>query len=179
MLLAIPYQALEVGKVHMDPFKPDRKYRPLAPLTYRDASVDTLDLTLVTPPLSLVSYDTTRNRLVLDTTPFTMFNTKFTTLQEYIVSAMHFHRMTFFRRNIEYDTLHAMLQPLLVGNHLTVYTHPNLPVQNEKGEVCPLSDVKSMCHLRVVIRIHGILQFEGRSGTQLRIQHSIPKAFLA
>lgn len=179
MLLAIPYQTLELGKIHMDPFKPDRKHRPLAPLTYRDASVETLDLTLVTPLLSFLSYDSTRNRLVLDTAPYPIFNTKFTTLQEYIVSAMYFHRMTFFKRDIDYDTLHSMLQPLLVGQQLTVYTHPSFPVQAEDGTVCSLSDVKTPAKLRVVIRIHGILQFEGRSGLQLRIQHSIPKLYMS
>jgi hypothetical protein len=179
MLLAIPYQALEVGKVHMDPFKPDRKHRPLASLTYKDASVETLDLTLVTPALPLLGYDVTRNRLLLDTSSFPIFNTKFTTLQEYIVAAMHFHRATFFGKEIDYDSLHGMLQPLLVGHTLTVYTHPNLPVQTEEGTYCALSDVKTPAKLRVVIRIHGILEFEGRSGTQLRIQHSIPKLYLS
>ena len=133
MLLAIPYQTLEVGKVHMDPFKPDRKHRPLAPLTYKDASVETLDLTLMTPALSIVSYDEARNRLVLDTSAYPIFNTKFTTLQEYIISAMHFHRTTFFEKDISYESLHSMLQPLLVGHQLTVYTHPSMPVVAEDG----------------------------------------------
>jgi hypothetical protein len=180
MLLAIPYQTLEVGKVHIDPFKPDRKHRPLASLTYRDASVETLDLTLVTPALPLVSYDPTRNRLVLDASTFPIFITKFTTVQEYVVSAMHFHRTTFFGKEIDYETLHAMLQPLLVGQQLTVYTHPSMPIHNEEGAVSTLSEMKSDAKLRVVIRIHGILQFEGRSGgMQLRIQHSIPKIYKA
>lgn len=180
MLLAIPYQTLEVGKIHMDPFKPDRKHRPLASLTYKDASVETLDLTLMTPALPVVSYDPARNRLVLDTTDYHIFGTKFTTLQEYIVSAMHFHRATFFGKEIDYEVLHGMLQPLLVRQQLTVYVHPSMNVYNEKGESCPLSEVGTDAKLRIVIRIHGILQFEGRSGaTQLRIQHSIPKIYRA
>jgi hypothetical protein len=179
MLLAIPYQTLEVGKVHMDPFKPDRKHRPLASLTYRDASVETLDLTLVTPALPVASYDPARNRLVLDTTAYPIFNTKFTTLQEYIVSAMHFHRATFFGKDIDYEELHGMLQPLLVGQQLTVYIHPSMTVHKEGGGQMTLSEVVGGAKLRVVIRIHGILQFEGRSGaTQLRIQHSIPKIYM-
>jgi hypothetical protein len=177
MLLAIPYHALEIGRVHIDPFRPDRKQRPLAPITYRDDYTTLLDLTLVTPALTLVEYDTARNRLVLDASAFPLFQGKFTALQDYIVNLMHLEGNNFFGKTIGPDALRSMLQPLLVGQQLIVYTYPSLPVQLTEDTTCNLSEMKSGSKLSIALRIHGILEFQGRSGTQLRIQHSVAKIY--
>jgi hypothetical protein len=175
MLLAVPYHALEIGRVHIDPFRPDRKGRPLAPLTYRDTYINTLDLTLITPALTLVEYDTARNRLVLDTSAFPLFQAKFATLQDYIVNLMHLEGNSFFGKTMGLEQLRTRLQPLFVGQHLIVYSYPNLLVQLKGDTVCNLSEVKSGMKLSLALRIHGILEFQGRSGAQLRIQHSVAK----
>lgn len=181
--MAIPYQTLEVGKVHLDNFRADRKGRPLAPLTYKDASVDLGDLTLLTPDLPVVRYDTLRStgtatatggtretpivrqaeRLVLDVTAAPVFQTKLNTLQEYIAASLYLHRLTFFGKDMSAEEVKAMLQPLLVGPHLHLY----IQARETTSEVSKV---------RALVRIHGILKFESRSGTlQLRIQHSVPK----
>jgi len=181
MLLAIPYQTLEVGKVHIDSFRADRKGRPLAPLTYKDASVDLGDLTLLTPDLPVVRYDTLRStgatagsrempvvrqaeRLVLDVTAAPVFQTKLNTLQEYIAASLYLHRLTFFGKDMSAEEVKAMLQPLLVGPHLHLYVQARDTALESPPKV------------RALVRIHGILKFESRSGAlQLRIQHSVPK----
>jgi hypothetical protein len=176
MLLAIPYQTLEVGKVHLDSFRIDRKGRPLAPLTYKDASVDLGDLTLLTPDLPVVRHDSLRpsptsprtlgaERLVLDITAAPVFQTKLNTLQEYIAASLYLHRMTFFGEDLTSEEVKSMLQPLLVGPHLHLYTYSSPSAQGPPPE-----------KVRALVRIHGVLKFENRSGAlQLRIQHSVPK----
>ena len=173
MLLAIPYQTLEVGKVHIDSFRPDRKGRPLAPLTYKDASVDIGDLTILTPELPVVRYDTLRapgtERIVLDVTGTPVFQTKINTLQEYIAASLYLHRMTFFGKELSAEEVKAMLQPLLVGPHLNLYTYtPSHTHTSSDREKVPEK-------VRALLRIHGVLKFDGRGGLQLRIQHSVPK----
>lgn len=177
MLLAVPYHTLEIGRIHIDPFRPDRKQRPLAPLTYRDTYVNTLDLTLMTPPLPLVEYDPMRNRLALDASAFPIFQAKFNAIQDYIVNMMHLEGNAFFGRDIGLDALRAMLQPLLIGQQLVVYTYPTLQVQLKGDTICALSEVKPGTQLVVALRIHGILEFRGRSGMQLRIQHSVARVY--
>jgi hypothetical protein len=178
MLLAIPYQTLEVGKVHLDSFRIDRKGRPLAPLTYKDASVDLGDLTLLTPDLPVVRHDSLRSsnhstgahaeRLVLDITGTHVFQTKLNTLHEYIAASLYLHRLTFFGKDISAEEVKSMLQPLLVGPHLHLYTHAHTRTGNGR-DTAPEK-------VRALVRIHGILKFENRSGAlQLRIQHSVPK----
>lgn len=178
MLLAVPYHTLEIGRIHIDPFRPDRKQRPLAPLTYRDTYINTLDLTLITPSLTLIEYEPLRNRLALDASAFPIFQTKFNALQDYIVNLMHLEGNAFFGRDIGPDALRTMLQPLLIGQQLVVYTYPTLQVQLKEDTVCSLSEVKPGTKLVVALRIHGILEFRGRSGTQLRIQHSVAKVYV-
>jgi hypothetical protein len=207
MLLAIPYQTLEVGKVHIDNFRLDRKGRSLAPLTYKDAFVDLGDLTLLTPDLPVVRSEIfrlagagtgtgagasagagagastagtgtgtgtgtgpERGRLILDVTGFPVFQTKLNTLQEYIAASMYLHRQIFFDKDLSAEEVKAMLQPLLVGPHLYLYTYSSsLPRVSEK--------------VKLVVRIHGILKLGGAAGggrssasterSILRIQHSV------
>jgi hypothetical protein len=179
MLLAIPYQTLEVGKVHIDSFRPDRKGRPLAPLTYKDASVDIGDLTILTPELPVVRYDTLRapgtERIVLDVTGTPVFQTKINTLQEYIAASLYLHRMTFFGKELSAEEVKAMLQPLLIGPHLNLYTYTPAPAPTHTPTHTPLERVKVPEKVRALLRIHGVLKFDGRGGLQLRIQHSVPK----
>lgn len=179
MLLAIPYQTLEVGKVHIDSFRLDRKGRSLAPLTYKDASVDLGDLTLLTPDLPVVRAEMFRStgagagagagaspergRLLLDVTGSPVFQTKLNTLQEYIAASLYLHRQMFFGKELSAEEVKAMLQPLLVGSHLCLYTYSSsLPRVSER--------------VKLVVRIHGILKLQGAVGggrSILRIQHSV------
>lgn len=186
MLLAIPYQTLEVGKVHLDNFRLDRKGRALAPLTYKDASVDLGDLTLMIPELPIARVDVLRpvtgtpagierGRIVLDVASSPVFQAKLNALQEYIAASLYVHRMTFFGKDMSTESsfrgfgsaeeIKSLLQPLLIDTHLYLYTYG--PVRSTPFRVSE--------QVKLIVRIHGILKMDvpGRSTPLLRIQHTV------
>jgi hypothetical protein len=181
--LAIPYQTLEVGKVHIDGFRLDRRGRALAPLTYKDASVDLGDLTLLMPELPIVRVDVLhstvstlaqrtgenpameRGRIVLDVASSPVFQTKLNTLQEYIAASLYLHRMTFFGKDMSIEEVKSLLQPFLIDTHLYLYTYAST-----RSTPFRVSE-----QVKLIMRIHGIMKVDipGRSTPLLRIQHTV------
>ena len=199
MLLAIPYQTLEVGKVHLDNFRLDRKGRALAPLTYKDASVDLGDLTLMIPELPIARVDVLRSaagvpvgiergRIVLDVASSPVFQAKLNALQEYIAASLYLHRMTFFGKDMS-------AEPSVASNGRQGLVDPSFrgfgSAEEIKSLLQPLlidthlylytyastrtTPFRVSEQVKLIVRIHGILKVDipGRSTPLLRIQHTV------
>ena len=63
MILSIPYQAFEVGNIHITPFQIDRFGKTIARLSYKDQSIDFQDVSILSPPLTVVDYHPESSRL--------------------------------------------------------------------------------------------------------------------
>jgi hypothetical protein len=199
MLLAIPYQTLEVGKVHIDNFRIDRKGRSIAPLSYKDASVDIGDLTLLMPELPIARVDVLRpaagtpatlerGRIVLDVASSPVFQAKLNALQEYIAASLYLHRMTFFGKD-------SSVVSSVTSNGRQGLADPPFrgigSVEEIKSLLQPLlidshlylytyattrsTPFRVSEQVKLIVRIHGILKVDvpGRSTPLLRIQHTV------
>jgi hypothetical protein len=47
MILTVPYQALQVGNIHITPFSQDKYGKSLAKLSYKDPSIDFQDVSIL------------------------------------------------------------------------------------------------------------------------------------
>lgn len=177
MNLAIPYQTLEIGRVHMKPFHIDTKGRSISQLLYNDSSVNINDFILLSPPLKVIEYDRASGRLRLDATDAGQFVTKFTTLQQYIVSTLYLHRLQFFQYDYSHADIETMFQPLMDGNIFSVFVYPTTMIRTRTGETVAVSALSPGDSVRFPIYIHGvmILSHIYNPVPHIHIQHSLPR----
>ena len=180
MLLGIPYQAVEVGNIHLSPFLTDKYGKSLARLTYKDTSIDFQDVSIITPPLKVVDYNVDSCRLRLDLSDQFMFQTKISTLQEYLISTFFLHQQSFLNNRITltYDDVRTLFHFLLFESTLSLYIFPNCIVKKADGSTIKVIDISSGDTIRCTIRIHGITQIINRNYCRLRLEHSIPAVWL-
>jgi hypothetical protein len=153
MLLAVPYQAIEVENLLVQPFQLDKRGRMAAPLFYRTHSQGLLHhgLTLLSPPLAVSSYDSSLNRLQLTITNHRLFANTLLGIQELL----------------EQQDTSASLYRLCSENSITLYT--STPVL-QGADYLPLVTIRPGDLLRCVIRFHTLV----RLGSRLRLDHSVP-----
>jgi hypothetical protein len=156
MLLAVPYQTIEVANIVIKPFYTDKKNRQLAPIYYTKGSLVTQGFTVLSPPLVVASYDSSMNRLQLNITAQRAFANKIMAIQDLLSQT---------------DT-NMILQRLCSQNTLTLYLFPSTPVQNA-GEQTTISEIRPGDTLRLAIRFHHIMRMD-TSPPFLRLQHSVP-----
>lgn len=175
MLLGIPYQAIEVGNIHLSPFQTDKYGKSLAKLTYKDPSIEFQDVSIISPPLKVIDYNVDSCRLRLDLSDQFMFQTKINTLQEYLVSTFFLHQQSFInnRTTMTYDEVRSLFHFLLFESSLSLYIFPNCIVKKADGSISKVIDILPGDIIRCVIRIHGITQIINRNFCRLRLQHSI------
>lgn len=176
MLLTIPYQTLEVGRIHMSGFVPDMKGRLIAPLSYCDTSLDVEDFILLSPPLTVLDYDMTTGRLRLDVKDQKQFAIKITTMQQYIISTIYLHRMNFLHEDFSSADIQTMFQVLLDGDVFSVFVYPTTSVRNVDSTVSHIQRLKAGDRIRFPVYIHGIMIVYPPSGRgmRLRMQHNVP-----
>lgn len=176
MLLTIPYQGLEVGRIHMSGFRPDIKGRMIAPLSYCDTSLDIDDFILLSPPLRILDYDMATGRLRLDVTGQRQFATKVGTMQQYIVSTIYLHRLSFLQEDYSNTDIQNMFQVLLDGDVFSIFVYPTTVVRQMDGTVSHIQRLKAGDRIRFPLYIHGIMivNLPSGKGTRLRIQHNVP-----
>jgi hypothetical protein len=157
MLLATPYQLIELTNLHISSYQQDKKGRTVAPIQYSKNGLTLTGCTILSPPLTVVSYDTSMNRLLLNTTN-SAFVHKFNAVQDLLGQT----------------NSSIPLQKLYSSSTLSLYLFPSTALQGTQDTV---SSVKPGDTLRCVIRLHNILQLETKTGPILRIQHSVPTLY--
>ena len=179
MLLSIPFQALEIRNIHLTPFQADKYGKAVARLSYKDPSIDFQDVSILTPPLTVIDYNPENSRLRLDLSDQPTFLSKLHTLQEYLVSTFYVHQQSFLnQKNESSDSIRQLFHFLLEGSILSLYIFPTSIVKNNNNSACKVSELVPGNIIRCVIRLQGISQIRGKYGSRLRLQHSIPSSWL-
>jgi hypothetical protein len=175
MLLSIPYQALEVGNIHLSPFQADKYGKSVAKLSYKDNSIDFQDVSILSPPVKVIDYNPDNSRLRLDLEDQFNFQIKLNTLQEYLVSTFFVHQQSFLNYKSEtHDMIRDLFHFLLENSTLSLYIFPTTLVKKDNNTITKVSDLKPGDVIRCVIRLQGISQLQNKYGTCLRLQHSVP-----
>jgi hypothetical protein len=178
MLLAIPYQALEIRNIHLTPFQADKYGKAVARLSYKDPSIDFQDVSILTPPLKVIDYNPENSRLRIDLTDQPTFQNKLNTLQEYLVSTFYVHQQSFLnQKNETSDSIRQLFHFLLEGSILSLYIFPTSIIKNINNSACKVSELVPGDVIRCVIRLQGISQIRNKYGSRLRLQHSIPSSW--
>lgn len=179
MILSIPYQALEIGNIHLTPFQADKYGKAVARLSYKDNSIDFQDVSILTPPLKVIDYNSENSRLRIDLSEQFNFQVKLNTLQEYLVSTFFVHQQSFLnQKNESHENIRELFHFLLDNSLLCLYIFPTSIVKKSNGTTCKVSDLVPGDSIRCIIRLQGISQVRGKYGTKLRLQHSIPSLWL-
>lgn len=175
MILSIPFQTLEISNIHLTPFQSDKYGKAIAKLTYKDNSIDFQDVSILSPPLKIIDYNPENSRLRIDLTHQYNFQVKLHTLQEYLVSTFFVHQQSFLgKRSESHDLIRSLFHFLLIDSMLCLYIFPTTIVKKADGVSCRVSDLTPGDIIRCVIRLQGVSQIMNKSGTRLRLQHSIP-----
>lgn len=171
MMLTIPYQTLEIPNIHINPFKNDNKGRAIAPLVYKDCSVDINDVNLLTPPLVVENYDPTSCRMTLSIRDMRSFSKKMQLLQEFLINTFFVHRYTLLGHNATIDEIRQQFQMLATPDILTIFVYPNIELKNMRGETQTVASITPGDVIRCNVKLQGIVF--GTRGGRLRIQHSV------
>jgi hypothetical protein len=175
MILTIPYQAFEVGNIHVTPFSQDKYGKTIARLTYKDNSIDFQDVCILTPPLTVIDYQSEHSRLRLDISQHFNFQVKMNTLQEYLISTFYVHQQSFLHHIYDsQEYIKRLFHCLLEESVLSLYIYPSLIVKMPNGTYSKVSDLVPGDTIRCVIRFQGVTQFINKYGLRLRLQHSVP-----
>lgn len=179
MILSIPYQAFEVGNIHITPFQMDRFGKTIARLSYKDHSIDFQDVSILSPPLTVLDYHPETSRLRLDLSDHHMFQVKMNTLHEYLISTIYVHQQSFLnQKNRSYDFVKRLFYFLLDGSVLSLFIYPTVQVKKQNGAHCTISDLKKGDVIRCVIRLQGISQILNNGELRMRLHHSVPSTWL-
>jgi hypothetical protein len=178
-MLTVPYQAFEVNHVYLTPFQLDKYGKMIAQLSYKDHSIDFHDVSILTPPLRVIDYQSDTSRLRLDLSDHFTFQVKLNTFYEYLISTFYLHQNGFLQiKHKTMETIRQMFYSLLDGSVLSLYIYPTTFVRRADGSVCRISEIQSGDIIRCVIRFHGISQLHHRDGLKLRLHHSVPQLWL-
>ena len=156
MILAVPYQTIELANIAVQPFHTDKRGKQVAPIYYKKAGLVMQGFTILSPPLTVSSYDCSMNRLQLNITDQRAFANKFIAIQDSLSQT---------------DTA-TTLQRLCSQNTLVVYLFPSTPIQGSK-DIRTISQVQPGESLRLGIRLHHLLRMDGKTPF-FRLQHSVP-----
>jgi hypothetical protein len=174
MILSIPYQALEIGNIHLNHFQSDNNGKSLARLLYKDSSIEFNDVTILTPPIKVIDYNSDNSRLRLDLSEQFNFQIKLFTLQEYLVSTFFIHQQSFLNQRVDsQEQIRSLFNFLLQDNILSLYIFPTYMVKKSDGSSCKISDLKPGDTIRCIIRLQGVSFMRSKHGIRLRLKHTI------
>jgi hypothetical protein len=178
MILSIPYQAIEIGNIHVAPFQIDRFGKTIARLCYKDNSIDFQDVSILSPPLRILDYNPDTSRLRLDLSEHPQFHIKMHTLHEYLVNTFYTHQQSFLNlMNRSYDAIRHLFYFLLDGMTLSLFIYPTVFMNTNTGQACRISELKAGDSIRCVIRLQGVSQLFHRDELRLRFHHSVPSVW--
>jgi len=174
MILSIPYQRFETTNVQLQTFIPCKYNRNIALLSYSDPSIDFKDITLVTPPMHVISYNTKTSMLRLDVSEHIIFQLKLYTFYEYLTNLLFINQYDFFNEtHLTYDMIRNCFYTILTKSVLSLYIHPKTNVIHGDASI-PVTEIQTGDMVRCVIRIQGISQIMAKDGMRLRLHHYIP-----
>ncbi len=175
MILSIPYQAFEIGNIHVAPFQIDRFGKTIARLCYKDNSIDFQDVSILSPPLRIIDYNPDTSRLRLDLSEHPLFHIKIHTLHEYLINTFYTHQQSFLNlMNRSYDVIRHLFYFLLDSMTLSLFIYPTVFIKTNTGQTCRISDLKAGDSIRCVSRLQGVSQLFHRNELRLRLHHSVP-----
>jgi hypothetical protein len=178
MILSVPYQAIEIGNIHLGNFQYDSKGRNIIPISYKDNSIEMNDMSILTPPLKIIDYDphTCRLRLDISSECVEQFVVKMMSMQEYIISTIYVCKMPCIEFGLSRDIIENMFQSLIHGNILSVYLFPSTVVKTTNNSEKTIGTMKAGSTIRIIIRISGVSYLLPQK--KLRLQHSIPSLWI-
>lgn len=155
MLLVAPYQTIDPSNITIDPYYKDKRQRSIAPLYYTQNGLRLQGITLLSPPLQVLAYDSSMNRLLLNLTNHRSFANKFLAIQEHLGQGP------------------IALHKLCSLTTLCLFPFPSTPLNDGRT----VNSIKSGDTIRCSIRLHTLLQTEFKEPV-LRLQHSIAMIYI-
>jgi hypothetical protein len=177
MILSIPYQRFEITNIQLHQFMLRKYNRNIALLTYQDDMITFKDITLLTPPMKVLQYNTKTSMLRLDVSDEIAFQLKMYTFYEYVTNLLFMNQYAFFNETqLSYEMIRQSFYTMLTKSVLSLYIHPASIVKHSEKETdgVSISDVHPGDMVRCIIRIQGISQLLGKDGLRLRLHHSVP-----
>lgn len=182
----LPIQKLTVGNISMSA-PGARQQKPLAALSYNDGSTychPTLSILL--PPLSILSYDPASGRLVLDTTPNHLLSLKLQMLQDMILEAIQYNQSSWFSTSYRIDEIRAGFQSLFESNSIVLHCPTQGGSGNESQRIPFFKEGKwtgvkgewlaPKTKIRIAVKIQGIsflMREQNAWSSRSRVQHRI------
>lgn len=189
--LMIPLQGMEISKIQISaPQKtkgpgvpPYAQDRPLANLSYHDNYLHLPCLSVLTPFLTILDWDSSTGKLELMVPQGSPTHTKLTFLQDYILNTIQAHQRSWFGTS-EYSTedFRKMFQPILNGDKFTIYLHGPNPELKPTGRVWVWANknwtkgakdtsFQAGETVRVALRLQGVCFLYQPHRIKFRIQH--------
>jgi hypothetical protein len=194
--LTIPYQAFEAENVYLLPYQNDFKNRRYNTLSYKDSAVELTDIPILTPPLSIQRYDSSKSILYL-TCDNEQFIQKFAKFQDCLTSTYIKHTAILTNPNTQHDIKiwlkkdyqyspiknDHVFQLLLRDNILSIFVNQNMLIQTTEGTYKKVNELVQGTKIRCLLRIFNILLlssggFVDSEKNYFRIHHSIPSMWL-
>ena len=168
-----------------------KQSKPIATLSYRDEkNIGMPILSLLLPPLPIVSYDIHSGRLELDTSGYSLVSLKLQKFQENLLEAILYNQTSWFGTAYPSEDIHAGFQPFFEGNrcilHCPMFTQmekqgvvgtvgTSIPLFHKGEWKCATQDqFRVGKKIRVAIKIHGIsflVRGGGGGGTRAESLH--------
>ncbi len=199
MKLVIPATTLEVSRIHLSPFQETNGGTgiPIAPLSYVDSFFKMNDIEIITPPLTVESYDVSLGRIKIHApTSGTgskgaagIFATKINTLQDYIITTLHAHQGTILgRTDLKRETVEACFQKMSDGEFLHLFIAQNdtrTPVFTGDADKPSFGLSRNLSviagkpgpKIRMTLRIGGVRVLPGNP-YRFRLHHTLLNVFI-
>ena len=190
----IPIQKVEIGNIHIgQPWgRTGTQAKPMVPISYFGTQFRMPFMSLLFPPLSIVEYNQTTGKLVLDMSISPLACIKLNTLQETFMNAIVYHQNSWFQTNFTKEQVKEGFQPIIEGNYIVLHcpfhtggkggsvpiyragsavgetggSSNAAPLQNQKSITNQLqpNDLRPGQRVRVGIKIHGISFLTNQAG---------------
>lgn len=184
MDLAIPYQKLEVGKIHIVP-----QPNGYLPFHYKDGAMELQKLFVITPMMTVANFNPQNGRLDFEPCENSIFMGKLGALQEVLKATILTHQRTlhYDGSNLTHDEIEKNFKSLLYNGRLSCYINLNqaaIKVHTVDGvswEPTNSGVFQTGRKLRLCLKFSGIKKLlfnSGRSGFQYRIDHAVASVYL-
>jgi hypothetical protein len=177
MNLGIPYQTLEISRIHVKPFQLDSKGRSIAQLIYNDTNVSLTDFVILSPPLTVIDYDKTTGRMRFSISSDEQFSRKFMTMQQYLISTLYLHRLQFFQYDYSHDDIEMMFQPLMDIDTMSIFIYPTTQVKRSDGTLSTVHALRPGDRVRFPLYVYGIMLLTNMytPTTYMQLHHTLPR----
>jgi hypothetical protein len=184
MDLAIPYQKLEVGKIHIVP-----QPNGYLPFHYKDGAVSMNKLFVLTPMLTVAGYNPMNGRIDFEPCESLTFVGKIMAFQEVLRATLLQHQNAYNRGpELTAEDIERGFKNLYHNGRLSCYINMNQAAIKVHNKDCfqwqSIKDgvFSSGKKMRLCIKFSGVKKMlfnapSGRSGVQFRIDHQIVSVY--